>query len=308
MKLAPIILFVYNRKSHTERTIEALKKNHLADKSELFIYSDGPKNQGSIKDVNEVREYINNIQGFKIVKIIHNQKNFGLAKNIILGVTQIINRYGSVIVLEDDLVTSQFFLKFMNEALNFYKDKKRIWHISGWSVPIALKSKKDVYFYRVMNCWGWATWADKWKYFKKNNEIIKNFTTNDIKKFNLDETINFWRQLEHNKKGKINTWAIYWYASIFKNNGLCINPSISFVRNIGFDGSGTHTFSLNYDDNKLLNHNNKINFDDEIKEEKILIDQIKNYYIASKKSILTKLLERFVILSKKFFLYFIIKN
>ena len=159
-----------------------------------------------------------------------------------------------------------------------------------------------------MNCWGWATWADKWKYFKKNNEIIKNFTTNDIKKFNLDETINFWRQLEHNKKGKINTWAIYWYASIFKNNGLCINPSISFVRNIGFDGSGTHTFSLNYDDNKLLNHNDKINFDDEIKEEKILIDQIKNYYIASKKSILTKLLERFVILSKKFFLYFIIKN
>ncbi len=294
MNLAPIILFVYNRKWHTKETINALKKNHLSSKSELFIYSDGPKNKKDLDKVNEVRQYLETIQGFKKVTIIKKEKNQGLATSIISGVTEIINKYGKVIVLEDDLVTSPYFLNFMNKALDYFEDNEKVWHISGWSIPIDLNNESDVYLYRVMNCWGWATWSKHWKYFEKNtSKLLDQFSTNDIKLFNLDGTYNnFWKQVVLNHKNKLETWAIFWYAVIFKNNGLCLNPCKSFVRNIGFDGSGNHTFDTNYDDNIKLNNKELINFDIEIKEDSLVINQIKNYYKNTNNNFLSVLFDR----------------
>ena len=159
--LSPIVLFVYNRPWHTKQTVEALQKNELAKESELFIYSDEAKNKDVRKSVDEVREYIGKIDGFKKVTIIKREKNWGLANSIIDGVTKTVNEYGKIIVLEDDLITSPYFLKFMNEALEFYKEEQKVWHISGWSYPINTNNIDDVFFLRVMNCWGWATWADK---------------------------------------------------------------------------------------------------------------------------------------------------
>ena len=132
-KLAPIVLFVYNRPEHTKLTVMALQKNELARESELFIYSDAPKNLDVKVKTDEVRKYIKSISGFKKIIIIEREKNWGLAASIIDGVTKIINEYGKIIVLEDDLVTSSYFLKFMNEALEFYKNEDKVWHISGWN-------------------------------------------------------------------------------------------------------------------------------------------------------------------------------
>ncbi len=130
--LAPIILFTYNRPWHTRQTIEALQKNLYADKSRLIILSDGPKTEIDVPKVQKVREYIKTVKGFRSIEIIEREKNWGLANNIIDGVTRIINEYGKIIVLEDDIVTSPYFLKFMNEALEFYKDEERVMHISGY--------------------------------------------------------------------------------------------------------------------------------------------------------------------------------
>lgn len=302
MNLAPIILFVYNRKWHTEETINALKKNHLAFKSELFIYSDGPKTNKDLDKVNNVRQYLKTIKGFKKVTIIKQEKNQGLAISIISGVTEIINKYGKVVVLEDDLVTSPYFLNFMNAALDYFEDNEKVWHISGWSIPIEINNRSDIYFYRVMNCWGWATWSKNWKYFERNTgKLINQFSINDIKHFNIDDANNnFWKQVLLNHKNKLETWAIFWYAAIFKNNGLCLNPCKSFVKNIGFDGSGKHTFDLNYNDNIKLNSKDVINFDIEIREDKLIINQIKNYYKNSNKNFLIKLFDRVkIFLSRK---------
>lgn len=114
MKLAPITLFVYNRPDHTNKTIEALKKNKFAKESELFIFSDGPKKQEDASKVKEVRKYLKTIDGFNDVFIKESEKNKGLANSIISGVTEVINKYRKVIVLEDDLITSPVFLEYMN--------------------------------------------------------------------------------------------------------------------------------------------------------------------------------------------------
>ncbi len=125
MVLAPIVLFVYNRLSHTKQTVESLQKNYLADQSELFIFSDGPKNELDRQKVENVRKYLNSINGFKNIVIKESQENKGLANSVISGVSEIISKYGKIIVMEDDLVSAPGFLKFMNEALEFYKDNSK---------------------------------------------------------------------------------------------------------------------------------------------------------------------------------------
>ena len=290
--LAPIVLFVYNRPDHTKQTVEALQKNELAIGSELFIYSDAAKNENAEQKVNEVRQYIKDINGFKRVTIIEREKNWGLANSIIDGVTKIVNEYGKIIVLEDDLVTSPYFLKFMNEALEFYKDKDKVWHISGWNYPIETDGLDDVFLWRLMNCWGWATWADRWKYYEKDvDKTIKEFSKNDIKRFNIDGQEDFFGQVIGNYEKKINTWAIFWYATIFKQNGLCLNPTQTFVKNIGHDGSGVHCGeSCSFDSS--LSMNEKVNFDTKIEENNVALNRIQKFYKFQKKSFFVRVINK----------------
>lgn len=292
MNLAPIILFVYNRPEHTKQTIESLKNNSLACQSELFIYSDASKNKDADNSVSLVREYIDNIDGFKNITIIKRKKNCGLANSIIDGVSEIVNKYGKVIVLEDDLVTSPYFLKFMNDALNFYKDKEKVWHVSGWNYPIINDNLDDVFLWRLVNCWGWATWSDRWSYFEKNVEkTMKEFNKNDIKKLNLDNAENFYDQILLNNKKEINTWAIFWYVTIFKRNGLCLNPTQTFVKNIGHDGSGVHCGeSKVYLDNLSINED--VSFISNFNENKIALERIKFFYKSLKKPYLIRIINK----------------
>lgn len=272
---APIALFVYNRFKHTKQTVEALKANKYAKKSKLFIYSDGYKNEVDKKQVLHVREYLKSIDGFKSVDIVERKSNIGLAENIVSGITKIVNKYGKIIVVEDDIVTSPYFLKFMNEALDFYENEKRVWHIGGWNYPISTKLLDDIFVSRIMTCWGWATWQDRWKYFQKEpKKLIKKYKPNDIKKFNIDGYLNLWEQVLQNQDKKINSWAVFWYESIFKHNGLCVNASRSLVKNIGFDGSGVHS-GTRKKYNAKLSYKNSFLLDIKLEEEDIAVNRIK---------------------------------
>ncbi|OGH84835.1 MAG: hypothetical protein A2488_01315 [Candidatus Magasanikbacteria bacterium RIFOXYC12_FULL_32_21b] len=239
--LSPIVLFVYNRLEHTRKTIEALQKNELAKDSELFVYSDGPKNEENIKKVNEVRKYINSIDGFKKVKIVEREINFGLARSIIAGVTDIVNKYGKIIVLEDDIVTSPYFLTFMNDALCLYENEEKVMHISGYFFPVENKNLPETFFYNQTSCWGWGTWSRSWNLLDHDvDSLLKKlkFIPKEIKKnFYYKNMIS---QLGANKVGKINTWGARWQASVLLNEGFCLHPKFSFVENIGNDGSGVH--------------------------------------------------------------------
>lgn len=298
---APVVLFVFNRPDHTKRTIEALQSNLYASSSDLYIYSDSSVDDDSKRLVDEVRAYIRKVTGFKTITIIEQESNLGLAGSIISGVTNIIEKHGRVIVLEDDIVTSPYYLKFMNEALLYYRDKPKVWHISGWNYPITpAQYTNDVFLWRMMNCWGWATWADRWSHFEKNvDKVINELDEDDIYKFNLDGTEAVYNQILWNKKGLVDTWAVFWYATIFRNNGLCVNPSISFVDNIGHDGSGVHCIDVGPTTPPKLNMTRNIEFESELCESIIATDAIKKYYLSQKKNILFRVVRKvFRIFSK----------
>ncbi|MBX6958035.1 glycosyltransferase [Providencia rettgeri] len=239
-QLAPIALFIFKRLEHTRKTLEALKKNTLAKDSDLIIFSDGPRNPDEEKDIILIRKYIKSITGFKSIKIIEQKSNLGLAKSIISGVSKVCHQYGSVIVLEDDLETSETFLKFMNDALIFHKNNDDIISISGFSYPIKFpeKYKEDTYLLRMPLCWGWATWKEKWILFDKNLSTIDNITPNKISYINFNNTHDFFSQAIANKNGTLNTWFIFWYISAVLNNKKTIFPKYTLIQNIGHDGSG----------------------------------------------------------------------
>ena len=157
MTCAPILLFVYNRPEHTRRCIESLTRNALAADSTLYIYADGPKDTTQQTAVDEVRSYLRTISGFKTVNLIERKENWGLARNIIDGVTTQVNRYGKVIVLEDDLVVAPYFLQFMNDALETYKDEPKVGHIQACDFTQD-PSLPDTFLIKWTGSWGWATW------------------------------------------------------------------------------------------------------------------------------------------------------
>ena len=212
-----------------------------------------------------------------------------MANNIIDGVTNVINQYGKVIVLEDDIVTSPYFLRFMNKALTYYKENKKVWHISGWNPPIDCTSLPETFLWRVMNCYGWASWADRWKYFERDpKKLITEFSRKDIYHFNLEGEKKFWKQVKKNIKRKHFTWAIFWYATIFKNKGLCLNPSHSYVKNIGFDGSGIHCVNKYDKDNMSLCQKPDITFVEKIEESFLGVEKIKEFYRSKKKPLIVR--------------------
>ncbi|MCD6398555.1 MAG: glycosyltransferase family 2 protein [Candidatus Aenigmarchaeota archaeon] len=267
MELAPILLFVYNRPWHTKQTLIALKQNELANQSDLFIYSDAPKSYKDIKKVKSVRESIKKVDGFKAVFITERTRNQGLAKSIISGVTEIVNKYGKTIVLEDDLVTSPYFLKFMNDALDKYVDNDNIASISGYVEPIY--GLPENFFLKKGTSWGWATWKKLWDSFEKDgNRLFFEINRSKKKKqFDLDGTCFFYSMLQKQIDGKINSWAIRWYASNFINGKLHLIPGKSLVKNIGHDGSGTHCDKNRY-------HNSALSLDHEVNV--VTIDIVEN--------------------------------
>lgn len=256
MNLAPIILFVYNRPKHALKALEALSKDPLAEKSKLYIFADGPKQNATEDDLVKIlqtREIIKQQNWCKDVSIIEQESNKGLAESILTGVTNIISRHEKAIVLEDDIIISPFFLNYMNKALSIYKDDEKVMHISSF-VPLRNGNEKlpDTFFLEYMNCWGWATWKRAWVHYNIDSKMLYEQLSKRkrIKKFNLNNSVDMHDFLNKNVQQKLKTWATNWYASIFLNNGLCLYPKQSLSAQIGLDGSGVHcgsdTLNLHY--------------------------------------------------------------
>ncbi len=240
-QFAPVAVFSYKRKDHLIKTIEALGENIYADQTDVYVFSDEGENEDDKRKVCEVREYLHSVSIFRSLTVIEREINYGLRKNIEDGVSRVVSEYGKIIVLEDDLVTSRFFLKYMNDALNKYNDNDAVMEISGYSVPAEHEKCEETAFLHFADCWGWATWKRAWEKYDRNPDaLVKRFTLGDIYRFNLDGRANFWNQVLENKRGNLNTWAIFWQTTIYLNDGLMLYPTRSLVKNIGVDGSGDH--------------------------------------------------------------------
>lgn len=298
MRLAPIVLFVYNRLWHTRQTIEALQKNDLAAESDLIIYSDGPKKYEHSCDIDEVRNYINNICGFKSVTIIERKENLGLSHSITSGVTEVVNSFGSIIVLEDDLVTSPFFLRYMNDALKLYENEERVISIHAFTFPLTGTIPKT-FFLKGTGCWGWATWKRGWKNYEPNGQklldkIIARKLENE---FDLYGAYPYTQMLKDHISGKNDSWAVRWHASGFLEDKLTLHYAKSLTSNIGFDGSGTHCHAANVNTSMIGNYFKieKI----EIVANEYVAQMMENYFNNNKQTLMKKIRNGIVRLVKE---------
>lgn len=293
MKTAPIILFVYNRPWHTRQTVEALQKNKLADQSDLIIYADGAKNREAVPAVEEVRAYLKTITGFKSISIIEQNENRGLANSIIEGVTSVVNQYGRVIVVEDDLVTSSWFLGYMNEGLDIFQNRDDIFSITGFNYPkhtldIPSWYIEDIYLsYRCMS-WTWGTWRDRWDkvdWDVKDFQILEK-SKEKIRAFNRGGE-DLFPMLKSQMENKIDSWAIRFCYAHHIHKSYCVYPVNSFVDNTGFDGSGVHCGKDKEKklQNRFLNQSSlSLN-----KDIKIDTQILENFYKITKKSFTQKI-------------------
>ena len=280
--LAPICLFVYCRLIETKMTVESLKKNILASQSQLFVFSDGAKTH-NIEEVRAVREYIHSITGFAKVTVYESAVNKGLANSIIKGVTKMFDNYDKAIVLEDDLLLSTNFLCFMNQALTFYEDKKRILSISGYSLLIKYPNgyEYDVALSLRASSWGWATWKDRWVHIDWEVKTYKSFKYNILKrlKFNRGGS-DMSHMLDKQMSGKINSWAIRFCYHQYENNMLDVFPIMSKVANVGFGYAATNTKKGIFRFRTPLDTSNKVffNLQKEIKVSLPILMQFKAYH------------------------------
>lgn len=242
MRVAPIVLFVYDRPEHTLRTLESLQQNKLSSESVLYVYADGPKKHTveELARIKEVRELVKSKRWCGEVVLRESSLNKGLARSIVDGITEVVNEHGRVIVLEDDLVTSPMFLSFMNNSLEIYASDPKVMHVSGYMFPVKTDIKENSFFCQIAFSWGWGTWKDRWAKLEKDpTSILKRIKERDlIPRFNMDGSYSFMDQLMANLEGRLHTWAVKWHATLLLNDGLALHPTVSFVENIGNDGSG----------------------------------------------------------------------
>jgi len=278
ISLAPIALFAYKRVSHLSQVIDSLLSNQLASSSDLYIFSDCAKNADDAQAVTDVRNFIHSINGFRSVKIIERTFNYGLAKSIISGVSDLLLKEEKIIVLEDDLVCSKYFLDYMNEALTIYEDDERVISINGY-IPQIKTSLPSTFFLRGADCWGWGTWRRGWSYFQEDGRVLlaelkaKNLTN----LFDMNCSYRYTKMLENQIEGLNDSWAIRWHASAFLANKLSLMPGASLVANIGNDGSGTHGANSHEYDVDLSTQKIKVDSIDVIQSEIALHALIKYY-------------------------------
>lgn len=236
---APVVLFVYNRPAHTEQAIKSLQKNAAAKDTVLYVFADGPKEHATVQDkknIRETRALFKGLSGFQEIILVEKEKNQGLAASVVAGVTEVVSKHGRVIVLEDDLLVSPYFLDFMNDGLTMYGSSAQVYSINGFMYPLRYATK-DVVLLPYTSTWGWATWKEKWAAFSPQMEGKEFLTGNPFlaARFNLGD----YRYTDMLNFGN-NSWGIKWYYSVFLRGGLNVYPTHSLVSNIGFDGSGTN--------------------------------------------------------------------
>ena len=288
--LAPIVVFTYNRPEHTLRTLNALLMNPLANESDIIIYSDSARTANHKKAVDEVRSYLSEITGFRSIKVIHRDKNFGLAESIIQGVTEVLQQSEKVIVLEDDMVVSPYFLEYMNEALEQFVDDDRVISVHGYVYPVDIELP-EAFFLPGADCWGWATWRRGWALFNSDGQYLLDELVRRhlIQEFDYNGAYPFLSMLKAQIKGANDSWAIRWHASAFLAGKLTLYPGRSLVHNIGTDSSGTHCGDLDNMDAKLSETKIKLN-NIAVESSPTGREAFENFFRQSQKKLLNRLL------------------
>ena len=241
---APIALFCYRRPEHLRRTLSALAENNGASDHDVVVFCDGAAKSEQVEPVAAVRRVLEEWRErsvFRSFTIDAQTVNLGLRRSVVRGVGRLCDEAGSVIVVEDDLVTSPYFLRYCQDGLQTYAANESVASIHGYSYPVT-EPLPETFFLRGADCWGWATWKRAWHHYcddagKLRQEIIRNRSG---KQFDLDGAYGYLQMLKNAESGRVDSWAVRWHASAYLNNMYTLHPGRSLVQNIGCDDSGTH--------------------------------------------------------------------
>ena len=239
--MAPIVVFAFNRPAHLSQCLEALRRNPEASNSDLWVFCDGPKHESQWAVIEQVRAVAHQARGFRSVVVHESSVNKGLAASVISGVDQVLGEAEQAIFVEDDLVVSEYFLNYMNAGLRMYKDHDNVASIHGFMYDVSEDLPQSV-FLRGADCWGWATWRRAWKHFNPDShELLQRLEScSDAGDFDFGGVFPYRQMLVDQSVGKVDSWAIRWYASAFLDGMLTLYPGKSLVQNVGMEGSGTH--------------------------------------------------------------------
>lgn len=281
---APIILFAFNRLKPLQACVASLLLNTEAAETDLIVYVDGPRadKEGEVEKVEAVKCYVSNITGFKSVKTNFSEMNKKLGPSIIAGVTEVINRYGKAIIIEDDLIASKNLLAFLNQGLDKYEKNTEVFSVCGYSNKIKVPEgyEWDSYFCSRSSSWGWATWKNRWQSCDWELNDWDTVTHNG-KAFNRWGGSDCFGMLKGWKEGKNQSWAIRFCYNQFIHNAVSLFPVVSKIDNEGFDGSGTNCKKFNrykYEFDKSENKNFRLP-EEVIKNKKLYKEAMKYYSI-----------------------------
>lgn len=277
---SPIALFLYNRPNHTLQTINALLNCKECAQTPIYIFLDGPKSDASIFDLEQIAMVKNialSLNGFKSIKIIEQHVNLGLSKSLLNGISEVLQNFSNVIVLEDDICVAKDFLYYMNLALNQYQNDIRVAGISGYSFPIGVK---EPYFTRTGSCWGWGTYKRVWEHFIQEREKLdlNLIAASELNLFNVYDGV-YSNMFEQNKAKQIQSWAIEFYLYYFSQKQYFLMPGINLVSNVGFDGSGAHQKNGNFlTDNNPIGNLHEVKFPETVSEDLYIRKKIEKLY------------------------------
>jgi hypothetical protein len=287
---APIALFAYRRPDHLRLCLEALRANDLAAATELHVFSDGPRNAAAAEGVAQVRSLLKGVEGFASVSVIERAENWGLARSIIAGVTELVAHHGRVIVVEDDLVTSRYFLRYMNDGLERWADRPEVASVHGYFYPVR-DPMPETFFLKGADCWGWATWKDAWDLFEPDGaRLLAELRARDLTAaFDREGTYPYTRMLEDQIAGRNDSWAIRWHASAFLADRFTLYPGRSLVQNIGHDSLGTHSSRTDRFDVAMADRPITV-ASIPVREEPSVKEALKRYYFSLRPGLAKRLL------------------
>jgi hypothetical protein len=245
MSLAPVALFAFNRPAHLAATLASLEANALSADTDIVVFCDGARSGADAEQVAQVRKIAHGALGFRTLEVVERERNLGLAESIASGVGRLCAERGKVIVVEDDLQLAEDFLTFMNRALDRYENEESVMQISGYQFGLPGLDSSRCVFLPIISCWGWAVWERAWKGYDASAAGWSRLNENraDRLRFDLDGAYGYFDLLGKQLAGKVDSWGIRWYLSVFMRDGLVLYPPRSLVLNAGFDGSGTHASS-----------------------------------------------------------------
>lgn len=279
----PVALFTYNRPQHTQVVLETLSQCSGLDACQIYIYADGSASQETAAAVEASRGVVREWSQRLNAEVIERETNVGLARSIVGGVTELCQRYGRVIVLEDDFALNPGFLDYMIQALDRYQDEPNVYQVSGYMFPVQHPPRPDAFFLPLTTTWGWATWDRAWRVFDWNAgdapEALRDPKVR--KRFDLDNSYPYSGMLEDRLKNQNESWGILFWWAVFKAGGVVLHPRQSLIWNGGFDGTGTHRGNQAWSDHPFARTNTRAQLDfvfpDEVLTDEAAFNRIKRF-------------------------------